>query len=178
MWAPLGELWIGVPPENATTYPHPGEVLWYPGGVSETTELLIAYGRTHFASKAGVFAGNHFLTITSGLEHLPKKSVGSCSGRAPSRFASTTPDGCAWGRMAVPAGRSVACQPARVPTIVPAASGTSSYTDARVPGRLATFAWLALLVMVASTTISIAAIGLLVSLAHLRVRALAEPAMG
>jgi len=71
VWAPLADLSIGVAPENATTYPHPGEVLWYPGGVSET-ELLIAYGRTHFASKAGSLAGNHFLTITSGLEHLPE----------------------------------------------------------------------------------------------------------
>jgi hypothetical protein len=71
VWAPLGDLSIGVAPENATAYPHPGEVLWYPGGVSET-ELLIAYGRTHFASKAGTLAGNHFLTITSGLEHLPE----------------------------------------------------------------------------------------------------------
>lgn len=69
VWAPLGELSIGVAVENATTYPHPGEVLWYPGGVSET-ELLIAYGRTHFASKAGSLAGNHFLTITSSLEPL------------------------------------------------------------------------------------------------------------
>ena len=70
VWAPLGDFSIEVGPENATTYPHPGEVLWYPGGVSET-ELLIAYGRTHFASKAGSLAGNHFLTITSGLEQLP-----------------------------------------------------------------------------------------------------------
>lgn len=70
VWAPLGDLSIGVAPENATTYPHPGEVLWYPGGVSET-ELLIAYGRTHFASKAGSLAGNHFLTITEGLDRLP-----------------------------------------------------------------------------------------------------------
>ena len=71
VWAPLGDLSIGVTPENATSYPHPGEVLWYPGGVSET-ELLIAYGRTHFASKAGPLAGNHFLTITAGLEQLPE----------------------------------------------------------------------------------------------------------
>jgi hypothetical protein len=71
LWAPLGDLSIGVAAENATTYPHPGEVLWYPGGVSET-ELLIAYGRTHFASKAGPLAGNHFLTITEGAEHLPE----------------------------------------------------------------------------------------------------------
>jgi hypothetical protein len=71
LWAPLGDLSIGVTSENATSYPHPGEVLWYPGGVSET-ELLIAYGRTHFASKAGPLAGNHFLTITDGLEQLPE----------------------------------------------------------------------------------------------------------
>lgn len=70
VWAPLGDLSIGIGHENATTYPHPGEVLWYPGGVSET-ELLIAYGRTHFASKAGSLAGNHFLTITEGLDQLP-----------------------------------------------------------------------------------------------------------
>ena len=74
VWAPLADLSIGVTSENATTYPHPGEVLWYPGGVSET-ELLIAYGRTHFASKAGSLAGNHFLTITDGLDQLP--AVGS-----------------------------------------------------------------------------------------------------
>lgn len=71
LWAPLGDLSIGVGAENATTYPHPGEVLWYPGGVSET-ELLIAYGRTHFASKAGALAGNHFLTVVDGRERLPE----------------------------------------------------------------------------------------------------------
>ncbi len=71
LWAPLGDMSIGVGAENATSYPHPGEVLWYPGGVSET-ELLIAYGRTHFASKAGPLAGNHVLTIVDGLEHLPE----------------------------------------------------------------------------------------------------------
>ena len=43
------------PPENATTYPLPGEVLLYPGGVSET-ELLVPYGRTQFGSKAGLLA--------------------------------------------------------------------------------------------------------------------------
>ena len=59
----------GVPPENATTYPLPGEILLYPGGVSET-EILIPYGRTQFGSKAGLLAGNHFLTVVSGAEHL------------------------------------------------------------------------------------------------------------
>jgi hypothetical protein len=68
-WVPLGNLAAAVPPENATTYPLPGEILLYPGGVSET-EVLIPYGRTQFGSKAGLLAGNHFLTIVSGTEHL------------------------------------------------------------------------------------------------------------
>jgi hypothetical protein len=68
-WVPLGDLSVNVPPENATTYPLPGEILLYPGGVSET-EILIPYGRTQFGSKAGLLAGNHFLTIVSGAEHL------------------------------------------------------------------------------------------------------------
>src|SRR4030095_14543002 len=68
-WVPLGNLSVPVPPENATTYPLPGEILLYPGGLSET-EILIPYGRTQFASKAGLLAANHFLTIVSGNEHL------------------------------------------------------------------------------------------------------------
>jgi len=68
-WIPLGDLSLNVPFENATSYPSPGEVLLYPGGVSET-EILFAYGYTNFASKAGQLAGNHFLTIVTGAEHL------------------------------------------------------------------------------------------------------------
>lgn len=68
-WVPLGDLQLGVQSENATVYPLPGEILLYTGGVSET-ELLIPYGRTQFGSKAGLLAGNHFLTIRSGAEHL------------------------------------------------------------------------------------------------------------
>jgi Protein of unknown function (DUF3830) len=70
-WVPLGDRDLAVPPENATVYPLPGEILLYPGGVSET-EILIPYGRTQFGSKAGLLAGNHFLTVVSGHEHLPK----------------------------------------------------------------------------------------------------------
>jgi hypothetical protein len=68
-WVPLGNLAVGVGAENATTYPLPGEILLYPGGRSET-EVLIPYGRTQFGSKAGLLAGNHFLTIVSGAGHL------------------------------------------------------------------------------------------------------------
>jgi len=69
LWAPLGDRDFGAPPENATSYPAPGQMLLYPGGISET-EILIAYGPTRFASKAGQLAGNPFITLTSGLESL------------------------------------------------------------------------------------------------------------
>ncbi|HEY1909472.1 MAG TPA: DUF3830 family protein [Vicinamibacterales bacterium] len=69
VWVPLGDLALGLPAENATSYPSPGQVIVYPGGISET-EILISYGATRFASKAGQLAGNHCLTIVSGAERL------------------------------------------------------------------------------------------------------------
>src|SRR5215813_3381266 len=68
-WIPFGELDLGLGPENATRYPSPGELIIFPGGVSEA-ELLLAYGYVAFASKAGALAGNHFATIVSGTENL------------------------------------------------------------------------------------------------------------
>ena len=69
-WVPLGwELALDLGPENATTYPAPGELLLYPGGLSEV-EILFPYGATNFASKMGQLAGNHFATIESGGERL------------------------------------------------------------------------------------------------------------
>jgi hypothetical protein len=69
VWMPLGDLDFGVGYENHTSYPAPGQVILYPGGISET-EILLAYGGVHFASKMGQLAGNHFLTIVSGMENL------------------------------------------------------------------------------------------------------------
>jgi uncharacterized protein DUF3830 len=69
-WVPLGwELGLDLNVENATTYPAPGELLLYPGGLSEV-EILFPYGATNFASKMGQLAGNHFATIESGRERL------------------------------------------------------------------------------------------------------------
>ena len=68
-WIPFGDLDLGLGPENATCYPSPGEIVLYPGGVSET-EILLAYGYVSFASKAGALAGNHFATVVEGLEQL------------------------------------------------------------------------------------------------------------
>ena len=69
VWMPLGDLNFGVTYENHTSYPAPGQIILYPGGISET-EILLAYGGVHFASKMGQLAGNHFITLTSGLENL------------------------------------------------------------------------------------------------------------
>jgi len=70
-WIPLGGLDLGLGYENATSYPAPGQLLLYPGGISET-EILLAYGSVRFASKVGQLAGNHFITITSGLDDVVK----------------------------------------------------------------------------------------------------------
>ncbi|MFI5232382.1 MAG: DUF3830 family protein [Gemmatimonadales bacterium] len=70
-WIPLGDLDLGVPPENATSEPAPGQLLLYPGGVSET-EILFPYGITRFASKFGTLEGNHFLTIVEGAAQLAR----------------------------------------------------------------------------------------------------------
>ncbi|MBN8928611.1 MAG: cyclophilin-like superfamily protein [Rhodospirillales bacterium 69-11] len=68
-WIPLGDFDFGLPYENATSYPAPGQILIHPGSVSET-EILLGYGACRFASKVGQLAGNHFLTVTEGTENL------------------------------------------------------------------------------------------------------------
>ena len=70
-WVPMGELDLGLPAENATSHPSRGDILLYPRGASET-ELIFAYGSCSFSSKVGQLAGNHFLTLTAGFEHLPE----------------------------------------------------------------------------------------------------------
>jgi hypothetical protein len=71
-WVPLGfELELALGPENANSYPAAGELLLYPGGLSEV-EILFPYGATCFASKMGQLAGNHFATIVEGREQLPE----------------------------------------------------------------------------------------------------------
>ncbi|MBS7700276.1 MULTISPECIES: DUF3830 family protein [unclassified Chelatococcus] len=71
VWIPLGDFNFGVGYENHTSHPAPGQILLYPGGISET-EILLAYGAVDFSSKMGQLAGNHFITLTSNLDKLPE----------------------------------------------------------------------------------------------------------
>ncbi len=68
-WIPLGELGLGLGYEDHTSHPSAGDIILYPGGLSET-EIFLADGGVSFSSKAGQLAGNHFLTITDGRENL------------------------------------------------------------------------------------------------------------
>lgn len=86
VWVPLGDTDFGVGYENHTSHPAPGHIILYPGGISET-EILLAYGGVDFSSKMGQLAGNHFITITEGLENL--KALGNkvlWEGAQPIRF--------------------------------------------------------------------------------------------
>jgi hypothetical protein len=69
IWIPFGELRTGLQLENHISHPAKGEMLFYPGGVSEM-ELILSYGRCCFSSQYGQLPGNHFLTIVEGIENL------------------------------------------------------------------------------------------------------------
>ena len=71
MWIPYGETRLDLNYENNTSHPAKGEFLLYPGGISEM-EIIVAYGRCLFSSQVGQLAGNHFLTITEGIENIDK----------------------------------------------------------------------------------------------------------
>lgn len=68
-WLQMDPYGIEAPQENATSYPGSGQILYYPGGVSEK-EILIPYGSACFASKFGLLPGNHFATVIEGNELL------------------------------------------------------------------------------------------------------------
>ncbi len=68
-WVPLGDFQLGTGFENHTSHPSVGDILFYPGGYSET-EIILAYGGCSFSSRMGPLAGNHFLTIVEGRENL------------------------------------------------------------------------------------------------------------
>ena len=69
MWLSMDNQPIKVGFENQTSHPSRGELLFYPGFISEK-ELLIPYGPTSFASKSGSLTGNHFATISEKLDEL------------------------------------------------------------------------------------------------------------
>jgi hypothetical protein len=70
-WIPLGTFDLGVPAEHPTGEPRPGQLLFYPGGISET-EILLPYGVARFSSVVGPLGGNRLLTITDDLDQLAR----------------------------------------------------------------------------------------------------------
>ena len=72
LWSPLAEVLppdIGLPSENVTASPAPGQLLLYAGERS-VPELLIPYGTSRFACKAGPLQGNPVLSIEDRLDRL------------------------------------------------------------------------------------------------------------
>jgi len=68
-WVPLGDFRLGVELENPVERPAPGQLLFYPGGISEC-EILFPYGKAAFACKDGPLSGSPFLTIVEGGQNL------------------------------------------------------------------------------------------------------------
>ena len=66
-WAPLGNFSLNTTVESGTSLPAPGQLLFYPHGISET-EILFPFGVARFGSKFGPLIGSPFLTIVQGQE--------------------------------------------------------------------------------------------------------------
>ena len=91
-WIPMGQTTFDLPWENHTCYPRPGQLIFYPGGLSET-EILLAYGEVCFSSRYGQLPGNGFLTIVEGTENLARLGRAALWGGAQAiRFSIRSPE--------------------------------------------------------------------------------------
>jgi Protein of unknown function (DUF3830) len=73
IWSPPSTVWPNASTlerEHATGHPKPGEVLVFVDYQRSEPELLIPYGATRFASKAGPLEGNPVLLIEEDLPQL------------------------------------------------------------------------------------------------------------
>jgi len=71
VFARLGTTAAKIAYESATSFPHPGDVVMYPGdGLRGGGEIYMPYGPNMFSCEYGRIAGNHFLSIVKGAEQL------------------------------------------------------------------------------------------------------------
>ena len=98
-WIPWGDRDLGIGPENATSYPHPGEIALYPGGQSET-ELLFPYGYCNFASKAESAARSCSERRKIPELYAPHRPRSEDTTRTPARFGSGRSTSKGWSRAA------------------------------------------------------------------------------
>ena len=86
-WVPLGDIQLDIPPENATSHPAPGELIVYPGGLSEC-EVLLATARS--TSRARWASWRATISRRSRPASTSCGSwVAGASGKGPRSFAST-----------------------------------------------------------------------------------------
>ena len=85
-WIPLGDFDFSLPYENHTSHPAPGEIILYPGGISETEiermlEESIVYAEQDFAERQAVEARTEAESILAATgKALRQQQAGALSG--------------------------------------------------------------------------------------------------
>ena len=104
-WIRCGELDVGIGPENATSYPPPGELALYPGGDQRDGAALPVRPVLSLRAKAGQLCREPLRDDRRGQRATAWSSASSSSGRARSRSPSSTAASVLLGRTAGPARR-------------------------------------------------------------------------
>ena len=80
-WIPLGDLDLGLGYENHTSYPAPGQILLYPGGLSET-EILLGLWRSAVRQQDGPACRQPFPDDRRRAARIWPRWASRCCGKA------------------------------------------------------------------------------------------------
>ena len=78
-WIPLGDFDLKIGFENHTSHPSVGDILFYPGGFSET-EILIAYGSCSLCEQGRAAGRQPLPHHRRGQGKLARRSASRCCG--------------------------------------------------------------------------------------------------